>query len=1092
MKRTQKLLSITLALILVLSMFAGSVVFGANAKSSSFVPASFLQRGDDYLITTEVDGTRYALAYDGQEYFAQEVTVTDGQITVTDDKAVWTPGEESSLESVGTPGTFIFPGSNGFITYTSGRTFVYDPDSETVYMHSMYYLTFDAETHLFGQSKEGSDAAKIQIYQRIPLYTKTTDAFVKDYQYVITTEVDGKIMALAYQDEELAAVEVTVNDDIVQPPMSAVWTAGPDNTMENVGTPGMFLYPNSTKFMAYTSGREIVYDGETQTVQMHGVYYLVWNAETGLFDENSDAAAACKVTIYGREMPSTEVEEKYIPDGSDIPTEVRSAKASNDGNINLAFVSDIHYSNDYRQNNLQVWYDNVSKDIGYIDALGSCGDMGSAYSSTAEIYWNNVQSVFNYMDPIVAAGKIGSAIYTFGNHEWAPSNGGNFTDYYENSTAMRYMRVGEALKTDRYIIYCLGAGPMAAKNGAGYSDEDIARIEEYLNAAPTDIPIFVLTHFPLHYWGERMASNAAKLVGVLNEHPNVVVLWGHNHSDFDQNYDKVYRPGSVLPVDNQGTELTFNFTYLSAGCVSDFEYTGPDGGSAWVQGKGLITTINADGSLTFNYYDMQGNKMPEKGPYLVEFRDNIYYETFERQYVNGGSAAQTPAAPVIDQFTFKGFDIAFDNITCHKVITAQYDFTPEATGYVYLTVTKDGKAYTGKSGKPIVSYPIPYTEGMTVTDAFEALHNAEYEGEGTFATGSTKYFAGVWTYFTDILGESGGPIYNYSVDALRGFEDVRNPAVNGNTYYMTLDSNRASFLTPNKGSVKAGETVTFVARDWQYQVSRIFMEFILNGDVYCGTTPYNMTDTGIDTVDGAFTLTMDKPGTYYVAVRAPEVADAYAIVTVAENGTPAGKTDAEKVEDLIAAIGTVTKDSGMAIEKARMAYDALADGEKANVKNYDALVAAEKAYNELITAEPTYEMTAGNNAKYTKGSKKNLVFRADAPYSAFTGVNIDDKPLDQKYFSAKDGTEVEISADALEALAEGKHTITLTFEGGKVVVGSFTVEKASATPDNPSKDDPKSPSTGDRNWIPLFVVLMLVSGGALFFIFYKTRKNKER
>ncbi len=57
---------------------------------------------------------------------------------------------------------------------------------------------------------------------------------------------------------------------------------------------------------------------------------------------------------------------------------------------------------------------------------------------------------------------------------------------------------------------------------------------------------------------------------------------------------------------------------------------------------------------------------------------------------------------------------------------------------------------------------------------------------------------------------------------------------------------------------------------------------------------------------------------------------------------------ADKVNDLINQIGTITKDSGEAIKAAREAYDKLAVEQKKLVENYDALLAAEEAYAVLM------------------------------------------------------------------------------------------------------------------------------------------------
>ena len=61
---------------------------------------------------------------------------------------------------------------------------------------------------------------------------------------------------------------------------------------------------------------------------------------------------------------------------------------------------------------------------------------------------------------------------------------------------------------------------------------------------------------------------------------------------------------------------------------------------------------------------------------------------------------------------------------------------------------------------------------------------------------------------------------------------------------------------------------------------------------------------------------------------------------------------ADAVSALIAAIGTVTADSGAAIQAARDAYDALTAAQKALVDNYDVLTAAERQYAALTGQLP--------------------------------------------------------------------------------------------------------------------------------------------
>ena len=77
----------------------------------------------------------------------------------------------------------------------------------------------------------------------------------------------------------------------------------------------------------------------------------------------------------------------------------------------------------------------------------------------------------------------------------------------------------------------------------------------------------------------------------------------------------------------------------------------------------------------------------------------------------------------------------------------------------------------------------------------------------------------------------------------------------------------------------------------------------------------------------------------------------YETLTAAEKAYAAlvaNRDAAKAVTDQIAKIGTVTLDSGDAIKAAREAYDALTEAQQAQVTNYETLTAAEKAYAALV------------------------------------------------------------------------------------------------------------------------------------------------
>ncbi len=691
-------------------------------------------------------------------------------------------------------------------------------------------------------------------------------------QFVFVIEYEGQNYAMDFVNSSFVGGAVTIEGDVAIPASDTeIWWAREDDQLENAGSTAdhRFVYASSNGLFPYEDGRSVVYDDATHHVLLHNNRY--WLAYDGkVFTLAEDEAGAVTVTLYGREMPKEEKEEKFIPDGSDLEPMVRPAKKNEDGSITLAFVSDIHYSTGYPQMNLKVWLENVLGKVGYIDALGSCGDMGSAYAFVPALYWSYVQAVFNYMDPVVESGLVGSAHYTFGNHEWITSMGGDFTNWYNKApAAQRLLRVGEALRTDDYIFYCLGAGSMAAKQRQGYSDEDIARIEEYLASAPTDIPIFVLTHFPLHGLKDRVTEGSEKLIDVLNQHPNVIFLWGHNHSEFDPAYNEIKHAGDKLVVDAKGTEKEINFTYLAAGCISDAEYTGGEGGSAWVQGKGLIVSINPDGSLKYEYYTLDGEPMEEAGPYMVTFRESAYYSILERQLVEPGKAATAPTPPEIPNYTFTGWDNSFDSINGHTVVTAQYEFNYNLDpGYVYMTVQVGDTVALDTKGEPVLQYAIPYDPQMTVLDMMKQVEIAAL-GTDASEVASVNAFGAIAAYWGTALPDTAKVLIPTSENYVATQDYVKA----GTSYYFIVresDDNliNPTYLSPFRGEAKAGEKVEYYAEAWGFNKGNMmYPRKAVSGDVLLGKSIDALADTGIDALNGHFSLAINEPGTWYVAVK---------------------------------------------------------------------------------------------------------------------------------------------------------------------------------------------------------------------------------
>jgi len=257
------------------------------------------------------------------------------------------------------------------------------------------------------------------------------------------------------------------------------------------------------------------------------------------------------------------------------------------GTVYLAFTSDVHNkSSNGASDRLGNWLNGVSAAVGSSFAeMGICGDLADAHSNDTS-YWRNAETVINTVrnsDKV-----IGDGFYVCGNHEWSPgkydSTSSTVKDYYTAN--------GGYTVTDNYVLYSMGASTDDLNR---FSQTDMSSLAGFLNTAPTNIPIFILSHFPLHKYGTRDIENKDSVINTINQYASgreIVFLWGHNHTESDTYYDSIYT----------GTLDTkpISFTYASAGCMSDSEYSN---GSAFVKGKGLVVKI-VDGKISaVSYFD---------------------------------------------------------------------------------------------------------------------------------------------------------------------------------------------------------------------------------------------------------------------------------------------------------------------------------------------------------------------------------------------------------------------------------------------------------------------------------------------------------
>ncbi len=302
----------------------------------------------------------------------------------------------------------------------------------------------------------------------------------------------------------------------------------------------------------------------------------------------------------------------FAADGSSAAPQAEPAaepvRATKTGTV-LAFTSDTHNkSGNVAANRLGTWLDNMISIYGGIDAMAFGGDMADASASESN-YWTLTQA-----DMTQLTNRSVTGVYTTGNHEWSPGNYGS-----TSSSVKQEFKIGaEGKEGTDYRIYCLGS----VSSSQSYSSQ-VSSLTSYLNSVGNDKPIFIITHFPLHYynssggsgwsWGGRSTGSASDIIDVLNNAvaggKKIVFLWGHNHTLSDTYYDEIYKPGYELEYAD-GSKKAIQFYYGGAGCMSDSEYSGAaNTGSAFVKGKGLIVTINDSKQLTFTYYNENGDSI---------------------------------------------------------------------------------------------------------------------------------------------------------------------------------------------------------------------------------------------------------------------------------------------------------------------------------------------------------------------------------------------------------------------------------------------------------------------------------------------------
>ena len=463
---------------------------------------------------------------------------------------------------------------------------------------------------------------------------------------------------------------------------------------------------------------------------------------TGDFEVQGVAAGNTTITFTGTGSGSAYTATINLTvtgeGGAVTPPEDETVEPTDE--IHLAFTSDIHNNGDVTTNgtganNLSKWLKavaNTNNDT--FDTMGFCGDNGDR-NSYGDAYWSKVQIV---MDVVSGSDYVDveEGFFVDGNHEYI--NGSQTKDHTNsNATSKKIKLIGEKLTDEDYVLYSFGA--TGSSESSGFDSADITALDNYLKTVDSKKPVFVLSHFPIHYYSNRTTANAQALVTVLNKYPNVIFLWGHNHTLSDSYYDEVYEAGSELPLtSSSNSKVKINFTYAAAGCMADTST------AAGVQADGLVAKV-VDNKVVLTYYSLSGNVVGQ--PTTITIEEMVEPENVA---VTGVTLDKTTAEVEVGKTVTLTATVAPTDATNNTVTWKSSDdtvatvangvVTAKKAGTAKITVTTADGNKTAECAITVKAVQTPSEKQYLIVSNGYAMTSREGEGyQNTGSTSSQKY-----------------------------------------------------------------------------------------------------------------------------------------------------------------------------------------------------------------------------------------------------------------------------------------------------------------------------------------------------------------
>ncbi len=184
------------------------------------------------------------------------------------------------------------------------------------------------------------------------------------------------------------------------------------------------------------------------------------------------------------------------------------------------------------------------------------------------------------------------------------------------------------------------------------------------------------------------------------------------------------------------------------------------------------------------------------------------------------------------------------------------------------------------------------------------------------------------------------------------------------------------------------------------------------------------------------------------------------------------------------------------------------DGEETRICKNDPTHTETRSIPKIKPEEFSYDCVEGSGGAYLTGSGTELEFRFERTvddgntFAHFTGLDVDGKIVNKKYFSAKAGSViVSLKPEFLDTLTPGSHLLKALFDDGESELVVFSVTAPENSDENSGETRSGGTSSGGRSSsaqtgddTPILLWILLLAGSALGIvavIVIRRRRNRK-